>query len=131
MTIERHDPEAGIKVVPMYLEGEEQPREGEVEPPAERAPRGPGLGILGLAFGVLTVAATVAAIVIASSGDYGLGTITAYGAIALSVLAVLAGVVSVVLGFGRRWGVLAVLLGVLANPLVLLVILRFFSGFQG
>jgi hypothetical protein len=46
------------------------------------------------------------------------------------VLAVLAGVASVVFGFGRRWGVFAVLLGVFGNPLVLLVILRFFSGFQ-
>lgn len=128
MTIEQHDPDAVIKVVPMYLEGEEPPVEA-VPAPVERV-RTRLLGILALAFGVLTVAALIAGMVIATGGNWPLATIVAYGAIGLSSVAVVVGVVAVILGRGRRWAVIAVLLGVFANPLVLLTILRFFGGFE-
>lgn len=128
MTIERHDPEVGIKVVPMYIEGEDAPVDEE-HAPVERV-KTPVLGVVALALGALTGAALVTAIIVASAGDWSLGTIVGYGAIGLSVLAVVGGVTAVVLGLGRRWGVLAVVLGVLANPLVLLAILRFFGGIE-
>lgn len=126
--MQRHDPEVGIKVVPMYLEGEDVPVE-QVPASAERT-RTPLLGIVALVLGVLTVAALVTGIAIATAGDWAPATTIAYGAIGLSVLAVVVGVVAVVLGAGRRWAVIAVLLGVFANPLVLLAVLRFFGGFE-
>lgn len=128
VTIERHDPEAGIKVVPIFIEGEhEQP---EAAQPAVERVRGPLLGLVALAFATLTVVLLAAAIIIATGGDYGLSTTLAYGAIGSSVLAVLAGLVAAILGFGRRWGVIALVVGVLADPVVLLGILRFASGLQ-
>jgi uncharacterized membrane protein YcjF (UPF0283 family) len=132
VTIERHDPELGIKVVPMFIDGE---GEDEDEPADEQAPslerlNTPLLGILALALAVLTAVGLAVGIVIATAGDYRLATIVAYGAIGLSVLAVIGGVLAVILGWGRRWGVIAVIVGVVANPLVLLVVLRFFGGLQ-
>jgi len=128
VTIERHDPEVGIKVVPMYLEGEDQPVEDEAPTP-ERV-KTPALGIVAFVLGLLTLAALVTGIVIASAGDWRVGRLAAYAAVALSVLAVASGVVAVILGRGRRAGVIAVIVGILANPLVLLVILRFLGGIE-
>lgn len=128
MTIERHDPEAGIKVVPMFIEGEDEPAEEE---PAPLERTGTALlGILALAFAVLTAAALAAGVVMATAGDYRLATVVAYGAIGLSVLAVIGGVLAVILDWGRRWGVIAVIVGIVADPLVLLVVLRFVGGLQ-
>ncbi|MCU1580284.1 MAG: Naphthoate synthase [Rhodoglobus sp.] len=128
VTIERHDPELGIKVVPMFIEGEDEPAEEEPEP-LERTGTAL-LGVLALAFAVLTAAALAAGVVMATAGDYRLATVVAYGAIGLSVLAVIGGVLAVILGWGRRWGVIAVIVGVVADPLVLLVVLRFVGGLQ-
>ena len=132
MTIERHDPELGIKVVPMFIDGEgeeDDESSDEQSPPLERTGTAL-LGILALALAALTAAGLAAGVVIATAGDYRLATIVAYGAIGLSVLAVVGGVLAVILGWGRRWGVIAVIVGVVANPLVLLVVLRFFGGLQ-
>lgn len=130
--MERHDPEAGIKVVPMYLEGEEVEEpddDGSDDEPVERV-RTSVLGILALALAMLTAAALVTGIIIASTGGWRVATIAAYAAIGLSVLSVIGGVVAVILGMGRRFGVIAVILGVFANPLVLLVVLRLVGGLE-
>ena len=128
MTIERHDPDLGIKVVPMFMEGEDEPAEEE---PAPLERTGTALlGILALAFAVLTAGALAAGVVMATAGDYRLATVVAYGAIGLSVLAVIGGVLAAILGWGRRWGVIAVIVGVVANPLVMLAALRFVGGLQ-
>jgi hypothetical protein len=128
VTIERHDPELGIKVVPMFIEGEDELAEEE---PAPLERTGTALlGVLALAFAVLTAAALAAGVVLATAGDYRLATVIAYGAIGLSVLAVIGGVLAAILGWGRRWGVIAVIVGIVADPLVLLVVLRFVGGLQ-
>lgn len=132
MTIERHDPDLGIKVVPMFIDGE---GEGEGEPAEEESapPERTGtalLGILALAFAVLTAGALAVGVVMATAGDYRLATVVAYGAIGLSVLAVIGGVLAAILGWGRRWGVVAIIVGVVANPLVMLAALRFVGGLQ-
>ncbi len=139
MTIQRHDPEKRIKVVPMYIEGEELAQSASRTP--DDAPMPPIasdasvervttalLGIVAVVIGVLTAAGLIAAIVIASAGDWALATDVAYVAIGMSVVAVGGGVTAVVLRRGRRSGALAVILGVCANPLVLLVVLQFFAG---
>ena len=128
MTIERHDPEVAIKVVPMYIEGEEP----AADDPAAPIPRGKTavLGALAALLAVLTVAALVSGIVIATALDYRLATTLSYAAIGLSVLAVIGGVAAVILDLGRRWGIAAVILGIVANPLVLLVVLRFLGGLE-
>ena len=129
MTTEGHDLDALIKVVPMYLEGEE-PDSGESGSlPGERA-RSQALGLVGVVLAVATVAAVVVGIVVATGGDYGPATILGYAAIVLSGLAVLAGIVAVVVDSGRRWGVIAIAAGILGDPVVLLAVLRFFGGFQ-
>jgi hypothetical protein len=112
----------------MYLEGEEQ----TAEPADYRVERvkTPLLGLVSAGLGLLTAVLVGAAVAIASGGDYGLSTILAHGAIALSVLGVIGGAVAAIAGLGRRWGIIAVVLGVLANPFVLLSILRFFGGFE-
>jgi hypothetical protein len=128
VTIERHDPDLGIKVVPMFIEGEDEPAEEE---PAPLERTGTALlGILALAFAVLTAVALAAGVVMATAGDYRLATVITYGAIGLSVLAVIGGVLAAILGWGRRWGVIAVIVGVVANPLVMLAALRFVGGLQ-
>ncbi|MEP6482064.1 MAG: hypothetical protein ABJA94_08675 [Rhodoglobus sp.] len=129
MTIERHDPESGLKIVPMFIEGEDEPADAAPPVPADRR-RTPLLGILALVLAAFTVAALIVGIVVSSAGDYGTGTTLAYGAIGLSVLAVVAGVTALILGMGRRSGVIGVIAGVVANPLVLLLVLRFIGGVQ-
>lgn len=134
VTIERHDPEAGIKVVPMYIEGDEVEESGEgapddaVEQPARD--RGPALGIAAMGMGVLTAAALVTGIVMASAGGWAVATIVAYVTIGLSVLAVALGVTALILGRGRSAATIAVVLGVVANPLVLLFGLRLLGGVE-
>lgn len=115
----------------MYFEGDEPGPEAEDEVVDEPERRKTAvLGIAAAVLGVSTVAALVTAIVIASTGDWGVATLVAYAAIGLSALSVLGGVIAAIVGLGRRSGVIAVVLGILANPLVLLTVLRFFGGFE-
>ena len=71
-----------------------------------------------------------AAIAVATAGDFPTGTYLGYVAIGLSVLAVVVGVTAVIIGHGRVWAVPAIAVAVLANPWVLLTVLRFLSGLQ-
>jgi hypothetical protein len=126
-----------LKVVPYFVDP--QPDAESVTADAEPEPVAPErvvvprrrravLGILSLVFAVLTAVAQVVAIVVASDGDLGLGTLLGYGAIGLSVVAVGLGVAVLVRGPGRRWAVAGILLGILANPWVLLWLLTAVGG---
>jgi hypothetical protein len=121
------------KVVPYVVTGyaeEEVAEEPAVDlpPEPEERPvrkRGPLLGLIALGLAVLTVVAHAVAVVIASGNDFAPATIAGYVAIGLSVASVLAGAVAVILRLGRVWGIIAIVLGVVANPFLLLVVLRF------
>jgi hypothetical protein len=81
-----------------------------------------------LGFGSFLLAAGAAAICAyaistASSGDWASGTTLGYTSITVGALAVVLGAAAVVAGRGRSWGVTAVVLGVAADPLVLLWLL--------
>jgi hypothetical protein len=118
-----------LKVVPMYVEGEGQQSQpgGEAEPPeiegvASRV-RTPWIGIIALALALVTAVAHGVAVAVASGGELQAATALAVVAISLSVLAVVGGLVALVAGFGRRAGLAAIVVGVLANPVVLLALL--------
>lgn len=126
-----------LKVVPIYV----QPIEDEPEPPGEEPaeevvdepaprPRTRLLGVVAAALALVTIGVHIAAIVVASGGDFATGTLLGYLAIGASALAVVAGLVAAILGRGRAWGIAAVVVAVVANPLVLLAVLRFLSGLQ-
>jgi hypothetical protein len=85
--------------------------------------------------GVLALVAAVAAAVIlsvgmtsANAGQYAAGSGLAYLATGVSVVAVICGASAALLGRGRPWGVVAVVIGLLANPLLLTKLLGAASG---
>jgi hypothetical protein len=101
------------------------------DPPPRRAnsrPRRSGLGIVTVLAGVVTVVGTVVGITSAMAGRYESGILLAYLSTATSVIAVLGGAAAVVMGRGRGWGALAILLGILASPPVLTRLLGWASG---
>ncbi|MDF1477955.1 hypothetical protein PYV02_02530 [Leifsonia sp. H3M29-4] len=118
-----------LKVVPMYVEGENPDLEDadETEPPelpgVVARVRTPWVGRGALALAVATAVVHGIAVSVAGDGDPVTGTVLAYVAIGLSIAAVLGGLVAVIAGFGRRTGAAAIVLGVFANPVVLLTVL--------
>ena len=92
---------------------------GEVIPP-----RSPAVGAAALGLAAVTAIAHIIAVVVASANDFDLGTTLGYVAIGLSVLAVVLGALAVILDRGRRLGVASVALGLVANPYILLLLLR-------
>ncbi len=123
-----------LKVVPIYVTPiEDEPEAPEEEPEVvEETPRvrRPWIGLAAVALTVATIGVHAAAIVFASNGDFPTGTLLGYIAIGLSALAVVVGLVAAVVGRGRAWGIAAAVVAVLANPWVLLIVLRFLSGIQ-
>jgi hypothetical protein len=96
-----------LKVVPIFvtpIEDEPEVPEDEpqlVEEPVAR-PRRPWLGLAAVVLTLGTIGVHVAALIVSTAGDFPAGTLLAYAAI----------------------------VAVLANPVVLLAILRFLSGLQ-
>jgi hypothetical protein len=125
-----------LKVVPIFIDepSPEPTHEPSPEPPtpdaAEPTPRAKTsrLGAAAVALAVLAGALQGVAIAVATGGDFGAATALAIAAIALAVLAVIAGIVAIVLNRGRRLGVAAVVVGVVANPWLLQGILRLVGG---
>ena len=126
-----------LKVVPIFVTPiedevvvEEESVEAEVvDEPTPRARR-PFLGWAAALLSLATIGVHIAAVVVASSGDFVTGTVLGYVAIGLSGLAVVVGVAAAIVGRGRSWGIAAALVAVLANPVVLLALLRLLSGLQ-
>lgn len=122
-----------LKVVPMYIEAVSDDGTGEPGEPPEiqtvgQRVRGPlvGIGALGLAVAGGVVHGV--AVAVGTGGDGAGATILAIVAIVLTAAAFLAGLVAVVFGFGRRAGVVAMVLALVANPVVLLTVLRWVEG---
>lgn len=129
MTIPGELDKVPIKVVPIYLEPvvESEPLEPEivVEPEPEDAPRRSTalVGSLALLAAFAAVVVTGVGVGVASSGAYEAGTVLAWVAIVLSAVAVIGGLVAAIAGWGRRLGIAAIILGVLANPWLLATVL--------
>ena len=96
------------------------------EPPPR--PHGSRLGLVAALAGAVTVVGTVVGIVTSMAGRYESGILLAYLSTATSAIAVLGGLAAVLMGRGRRLGLLAIVLGVLASPPVLTRLLAWASG---
>ncbi len=108
-----------IKVVPMFID---EPEPEPVEPPPP--PRFAGLrrvpGMLSLALAVATAVLGGIAVAVATGADFDTSTTLGWVAIGTSAGAVLVGVAAIVLRWGRGFGIAGVVLGILANPYLLL-----------
>ena len=124
------------KVVPFFVTGydevdvptePEEPAEAP-EPADHRVARSSILGQIALCLALATAAAHVVAVVLASSGSFVAGTVFAWIAVGISVATILGSLVAIVGRFGRGWAIAALILGLFANPLVLLNVLNLLGG---
>ena len=88
---------------------------------AKRRPRWPG----GLAGGIaiLMVLTWALGLVALTNGMFEVGVGLSVSAVLLSALAVVGGLIAVIGNWGRGWGIAAIAVGVLLNPVVLTYIL--------
>ncbi|AYF98098.1 hypothetical protein [Protaetiibacter intestinalis] len=86
-----------------------------------RRPRWPGALAGGIA--ILMVLSWALGLVLLSTGLFELGVGLSISAVLLSGIAVVAGAVAVIFNWGRGWGVAAIAVGVLLNPVVLTYLL--------
>ncbi len=105
---------------PLWLDATAPPAAAPQEPPRRprRRPRWPGR--IALVAGILTPLVVSAGILAATDDAFLVGTVLAYAAIGTSGIAVLVGLVAAVGGWGRGAGITGIVLGLVANPLVLL-----------
>ena len=116
---------AGLDIFDAQAELGDAPASEAVEVSLRR-PRWPGA--LAGALAILMVITWAVALACSLAGLLELGVGLSYSAIGLSVLAVLAGIVAVVANWGRGWGIAAVAVGVLLNPVVLLNVLTWIGA---
>ena len=86
------------------------------------------LGVFALGAGLFTATATTVGILLAMAGSYEDSILIAYLATGASVVAVLCGAAAVVTGRGRRWGAVAIVMGILSSPPLLTKLLAWASG---
>jgi uncharacterized membrane protein len=121
----------------MYIDEQVVELPQDAPPPVTEQPQRasggpwPWVGALAIGLAVLAAAVQIIAISTASAGDFETGIVLGYLAVVIAIAAVLAGVAAIVLRRGRRAGVVGIVLGLVANPLVLLGILRLFDGTKG
>jgi hypothetical protein len=86
------------------------------------------LGILSVAVAILTGILVWIGIAVSLDGDYIAGTSLAYLATGTSVVAIICGASAMLLGRGRTWGVVGIVVGILLTPLLLTRLLAWVSG---
>lgn len=108
------------------------PEPTALEPIRPRPARRPGPvwwpAAAALAAAVVVIVLDAVAVSLAGSGSFLPATVLAWAAIALSTAAVVAGALAIVLGRGRRLAILAVVVGILANPFLLTRLLDLLAG---
>jgi hypothetical protein len=126
-----------LKVVPMFIDEQVVELQDDTPPvapqqaePAPRRPR-PWVGLLAITLGLAAAIVQVIAVTTASDGAFEAGIVLGYLAIIIAIAAVVAGIAAIIVRRGRRIGVIGIVIGLIANPLLLLGILRFFAGPQG
>src|SRR5690554_3865222 len=85
--------------------------------PKRRAPW--ALGVIGVILAITAGVLQVLGIIQATGLNWQRGTLLAWLAIGVSAVAFLVGLVAIILNRGRRWGVVAMIAAVIANPWVL------------
>ncbi len=95
-------------------------------PPSEEVKRRPlpWVGAVSILLAVVAGVIQFLAIVGASDGDFELGIVLGYLAVAIAIAAVFFGIAAIIVRRGIRAGIVGILLGIIANPLLLLAILR-------
>ena len=86
------------------------------------------LGMASLVLAISAVVLEVLAIAIGSGGAWSAATALAWFVITLFVVSIALGLAAIVTGNGRRWGIGAVTVGLLANPLVLVWLFSLLRG---
>lgn len=81
------------------------------------------LGAVSAVWSAIFVALEIVAIVLASNGLWAVATALAWAVIVLTVASFLVGASAVILRRKRRLGILAMILSLVANPLVLIAVL--------
>jgi hypothetical protein len=81
------------------------------------------LGRVALVAAALFALLEIAAIIVGSGQHWATATVLGEAVIALTVVSFVAGLIAVVRGRGRRAGIAAVIVSVLANPLVQIAVL--------
>jgi uncharacterized membrane protein len=76
-------------------------------------------GFVAFALGLLTAGALATGIVLATDDRFQTATYAAYAAAGLSVAAVLFGILALILRRARAWAVAGMVIGIVANPLLL------------
>ncbi len=127
--------EVPIKVVPIYFDVPATAPVDTVSPedatPPERVEHTTLLGTSAVILAALAGVLQGVAIGVASAGDYSSGTVLAYVAIAASITALVGGIAAIALDRGRRLGIVAGALALIANPYLLLGMLRMFATLSG
>ncbi len=97
----------------------------QVAAPKSR-PRWPG----GLAGGIaiLMVFSWAAGLALLSAGSFEFGMGLTISAILLSAIAIVAGLIAAIGSFGRGWGIAAIVVGVLLNPVLVLLLLSWLGA---
>jgi hypothetical protein len=85
-------------------------------------------GLVALVSVLVLVALEVVGVLLAVGGAYASATFIGQAIIVLTFVPFVLGIVAVILNRGRLTGTIAVVLAVLANPLVLNAVLGFFGG---
>ncbi len=86
------------------------------------------LGRIAALAAVLFALLEVAAIILGNERHWTVATWLGYAVIGLTVVSSLAGLVAVILRRGGGWGVVAMIVSVLANPLVQITVLGLFGS---
>lgn len=97
---------------------------GTPEPATRRpSPLVARLGLTALVVAVVGVAAEVVGIVVGNAGDWESATLLAWFSIAVTAIGFVGGLVAVIANRDRALGVIALILGLIGNPLVLVGLL--------
>jgi hypothetical protein len=119
-----------FKVVPMFIDSEVQPQPANPAGPAAPKRKSKRVGWISLGLAVVAAILLVAAIVISTDGAYVAGSIVGVIAIGFSAWAVIIGAVAILFKRGRRLAIAGVILGLFANPVLLLWLLLFAGRLQ-
>jgi hypothetical protein len=101
----------------------ERDRAAEARPDPSRMP-----GRIALALSLLLLALDVVALVLADNRAWVAATVLAQVATVGTIVAFVVGAGAVIVSRGRRWGIAAVVLAVVANPIILTKVLGFLAG---
>lgn len=85
------------------------------------------LGVVAVALAVIAAVLQVLGIIQATNLNWQRGTLLAWLAIGVSTVAFLVGLTAIIVHRGRRWGVAAMIVAIVANPWVLAQLLGLFD----